>query len=118
MQKHLSASIILLVGMSACSNQPKVPPRPNGVPESAVWAGGVDGGAFVDCRYNPTTRLDSCTVYNDGTGEVWMKGTYRLHGTDHGIPLSSKDFDGADGELIQLTSGKGYLEPLKAGTSQ
>lgn len=34
---------------SACTTEHKPPPRPLLVPQTAAWAGGADGGAWVDC---------------------------------------------------------------------
>ena len=110
MYRLLLLNLVILTGTIGCSHRQSPAMRPNGVPESAVWVGGADGGAFIDCTYLAATRLDFCTVYNDGTGDVWMKGTFHLHGTDHGIPLSPSDYDYADGRAIGLTSNKGYLE--------
>ena len=97
--------------LTTCTSHAKPPVRPTSVPPSAVWTGGADGGAFIDCRVR-RDGLDDCTVYNDGTGDVWMKGTFELKGSVRGATDSELRYSFADGEGIGLTGG-GYLIPTQ-----
>jgi hypothetical protein len=75
-----------------------------------VWAGGADGGAFIDCRVN-TDGSDSCAVYNDFTGQIWMRDAiYILKGQSRGATQDELVYLGADGERIFLANG-GFLIP-------
>jgi len=62
--------------ISACAfNQ--APARPERVPKSAVWAGGPDGGAWIDCRpaaKEPYLQYD-CTIYYE-SGTIWSSGAF------------------------------------------
>lgn len=70
---------ICLVGCKTEHARPDAPSRPAKVPASAVWAGGVDGGAFIDCKAKDEARLSYfCTVYDDSVGDEWAKGDYTL----------------------------------------
>jgi hypothetical protein len=80
-----------------------------------VWAGGVDGGAFIDCRVR-TDSLNNCTVYNDSTGDVWMQGTFKLRGMNRGANADELQYSFADGKGIGLRNGA-YLIPHEAGTA-
>jgi len=91
----------------SCTSKIDPPPRPAGVPQSAVWAGGADGGAFIDCRVN-TDGSDACVVYNDYTGQPWTRGEagYVLEGKARGATQDELKYLGTDGERIFLTNGE------------
>jgi hypothetical protein len=78
------------------------PARPKGVPASAVWAGGVDGGAFFACTPSRMDEPNECTVYNDHTGKIWMSGKFVLCGQTRGATADELKYDGADGNKIYL----------------
>ena len=66
---------VLFVG-AACTTA-TTPDRPATVSSSAVWAGGLDGGAWIDCdpaAKEPHLEYD-CEVYTD-SGDVWARGAY------------------------------------------
>jgi hypothetical protein len=79
------------------------PARPPGVPSDAVWIGGPKGGAFGRCE--PTSAREArCTVWNDYTGDVWMKGVFHLPMDAGGVDFRDKkpSYAGADGEHVYL----------------
>ena len=41
--------LVNVIVVGACTPDHKPPPRPLLVPQTAAWAGGADGGAWVDC---------------------------------------------------------------------
>jgi hypothetical protein len=67
-----SALPLILVSayLFGCESEVLPPERPDGVPESAVWGGGVDGGSWLDCM--PTERAHSfaCSVFWDSDGAL------------------------------------------------
>ena len=91
--------------------------RPSGVPESAIWAGEVDGGAFIECALPTSSKTNACTVYNDSTGDVWMSGAFALRGSSSDNLNMALRFTSADGINIQLTGGF-VLEPKTATRPQ
>jgi hypothetical protein len=70
---------ILLLAFTGCTETVTPPPRPANVRESAVWAGGVDGGAWIDCRFSFKEPYPGygCKTFNDN-GIPWTAGTYVL----------------------------------------
>jgi hypothetical protein len=61
----------------ACGEEVTAPKRPAIVPATAVWAGGSDGGAWLDCTaIEPTSKRYRCTTYEENAGEVWAQGEY------------------------------------------
>lgn len=56
----------------SCSAQPSRPPS---VPDQAVWAGGADGGAWVDCGMSTKEPLTTfqCSVFRK-RGDIWIDG--------------------------------------------
>lgn len=83
----------------ACTPSPSAPPRPLAVPSTAAWAGGADGGAWVDCwRVADVLRqhdgaahpeLDDrfdCTIHSE-RGTIDAKGRYRLLDVEDGLAL-------------------------------
>jgi len=68
--------IVIALLASGCTTA-RTPERPSSVSSSAVWAGGVDGGAWIDC--DPAAKEPhleyACVVYTD-SGDVWASGSY------------------------------------------
>jgi hypothetical protein len=109
--------ILFLMGCSASSP----PPRPRGLPSTAIWAGGSDGGAWMDCclaTKEPKNEY-SCFLFH-GNGDLWSKGSYvllRLNSegkwnptADLFAPSNFSDYEFYDGVQIQID--KQYrLEP-------
>ena len=102
------AFLILLTGCATTA----APPRPQGVPTSAVWAGGADGGAWIQCKpvaKEPHLHYD-CTVYFE-SGSVWVSGGFvvaeRKSGKDEfpgGYwPPEIRSFNSFDGRTIYLS---------------
>jgi len=91
---------IVIAGLMGCNASE--PRRPANVPRSAVWAGGADGGAFILCAPSIANEANTCTVYNDSTGDVWMSGRYLLKGKQRGATASELEYQAADGRNIYL----------------
>jgi len=88
------------------------PPRPPSVPEKAVWAGGEDGGAWIDCSLDTEKNADFCTVYSDRSGEIRARTHFVLKGSGVGISEAELSYLGFDGLRIYLKEGR-YLVPLR-----
>ncbi|HYM76334.1 MAG TPA: hypothetical protein VE377_10190 [Candidatus Dormibacteraeota bacterium] len=97
----------LLIG---CTHAPK---RPDTVPASAIWSGGPDGGAFIDCAPSQNGETNSCTVYNDGNGDVYMSGKFSLKGQGRGARADELKYGDADGTHIHLQDNR-ILEAFPA----
>ncbi len=100
--------LLLLVTVTAggaCTGS-STPPRPPKVPLTAVWAGGPDGGAWVDCRVDTTRDVNPCTVYNEVQGDVWMKGSFVLRDVGRAASKEELVFGAFDGVSILLADGK------------
>ncbi|MEO8224054.1 MAG: hypothetical protein ABI661_04560 [Gammaproteobacteria bacterium] len=55
------------------------PPRPASVPDSARWAGNIEGGTWLDCQPVPHASLRfSCRAYFETTGAIIAEGPYVL----------------------------------------
>jgi hypothetical protein len=76
--------------------------RPKSVPENAAWAGGPEGGAYIDCYYNKLTGFDECTTYNDWTGDAIVSGSFVLDGQSRGATPPELRYSWFDGERIGL----------------
>jgi len=106
---HLRLALLIAAGVfvltcSSC-NQSHAPTRPAGVPNSAVWVGGPDGGAFIDCAASRNEGPNACTVYDEPTGEVWMSGGFALEGWQLGVPAQQLKYAGVEGSNIYLVDG-------------
>jgi len=88
------------------------PEHPDDVPRTAIWAGGVDGGAFIDCIPSDSdTGCYDCAIYFDQTGDLWESGTYC---SDSGVVSSDSLpllLSGFNGRWIYLKNGL-RLEPM------
>lgn len=108
---HVSAAAAALIVAAVGCRHSKQPERPAKVPVSAVWAGGPDGGSWIECSHDDAGENYACTVYSDSTGDIEAKGRYSFHGSRSSPPALLR-FSGFDGETILLTDGR--LEPLRA----
>jgi len=118
--------LLLALAVCACTESSRPPSRPPSVPEAALWAGGVDGGAWVACRYStkePFTGYD-CSVFHHPSGKPWAEGTYALvrsSGTGRPPEVPEGPFAGGtidsvnayDGESILLGHGRRLVPHLE-----
>jgi hypothetical protein len=104
-----------LLSFACCAEGQTGPARPAGVPKTAFWVGGEDGGVFVRVREVPgKTDTYRMTVYNDSTGKILYQGLAQLRPVA-GEKLQIRDpkaFSGWDGEKMLLTDGR-VLAPVK-----
>ena len=68
------AATFYLAGCSRCSQQAGPPARAHGIPQDAVWAGGVDGGAWIACRVIGRRQAD-CAIYWEN-GDLDYEGSF------------------------------------------
>lgn len=100
-------------------------PRPKNVPPSAVWAGGSDGGAWINCRfaYKEPYVGYACTMFTDH-GSTWAEGQYVLANIRHDggrslyepagalARVDSADYQFFDGVKINLRNNRALLPHL------
>jgi hypothetical protein len=107
--RGLELSIALVVSLSpvACSRNGTVPhKRPAGVPEAAIWAGGMDGGSFILCEVDSGRDVNTCRVWNDQSGGLEESGDYRLLKEGRAATSSELKYVWADrGGRIGLQNG-------------
>jgi len=110
----IAAAVVLTTKIAVIDTPISPPPRPPLVPKRAVWSGGSDGGAWIDCRW-PVSKPRSirCTVYDDAAGSILANGRYevrRYHNDADGSiamestakPPKKLHFEGYDGDVIYL----------------
>lgn len=109
-----AAFVALSCKIRQVETEPEPAPRPKGVPERAIWAGGVDGGSFIMLESTSSSDRYSGTIYDETTGEVIFRGTLRLDART-GEPINVNDpkiLDSWDGDTLYLTDGRS-LSPLQ-----
>src|SRR5688572_9947712 len=112
---HALAAMIVCVGAIGCDRQGIAPARPANVPPTAVWAGGADGGAWIDCvALERAPYRYRCTTYDDHSGSMWAQGEYVLRAAQWHKDTKRVSFEPAtqvpsnlqyssfDGEVISL----------------
>lgn len=84
--------------------------RPQGVPESAFWIGGADGGVFIVVQKNKELQahIYYSEIYHDQTGELWYKGRLAMQPSDQPYVDHTKQelFMSWDGESLHLSDGR------------
>lgn len=86
-----------MIGLTSCDDarlEPKVCPA--GIPNTAIWAGGADGGAYMRCSIDIEKNVNRCSVWNDFTGSLVESGEYRLIRENRAATESELEFSGAD----------------------
>lgn len=98
-------------------NQPEK--RPDGIPETAVWRGGLDGGVYIVLPKLVQAGGDIyyAEIYNDHSGALFYKGRYRFVYPENAVgdPVDPTRTDinmGWDGERLYLNGTNQYLKPL------
>nr|WP_295922515.1 hypothetical protein [uncultured Dyadobacter sp.] len=90
-------SKLLLICISACSVGEKQ--RPPGVPQSAIWKGGVDGGVWIEFVSVRTTSVEANIFFEDGG--IWESGTFKKQGNCDIEPLKIvEEIVAFDGERL------------------
>lgn len=110
---RISAIVCLCftVGAIGCNPRAEAPARQASVPKAAIWAGGVDGGSFIECDVDTAHNVNRCLAYNDHTGDVEGGGFYQLSGERRAARRDELRYAFFDGDEIHLSRG-GVLAPV------
>lgn len=106
--------IILIISFGLISCVKIVPPeRFPGIPEDAVWKGGIDGGRWGRCKKQGKFEY-YCQIYDDVTGTLESYGNYlhrivkwnkEKHDIDITMPLTpliELKYEDFEGRIIRL----------------
>lgn len=124
-RRHSATLVVVMAcmfGLASCEEKSAAaPPRPESVPEKAVWAGGVDGGSWFLCEPLDVTFHYWCKVYDDHSGALladaeftlkhvrWDRENDRPVTSDIGtLDFRPRVFDGSEIDL----DGSLFLEPV------
>lgn len=103
--------VAILIVMESMS-EPVPPERPESVPPEAVWAGGFDGGVFIDCiEIKESDSCFDCVVYFDYSGDIWIRDTFCVDEGTIRMDSLRHVYGGFVGQDIFLTDGR-RLAPL------
>lgn len=107
-QNWLSTSIWLVLLCTSCDRNARLEPekRPVGVPNTAIWAGGADGGCYIQCRVELKLDVNRCNVWNDYTGDSTGWENYRLVTSNRAATAKELKFEGASTDYIYLQNGQ------------
>lgn len=108
----LCGTVALTLGslgsLVGCQAKVAAPPRPATVPASASWAGGADGGAWINCTPLDTGRF-ACVVFDDDRGTVWARGEYLLQGPASATSQTTRQYRSFNGVQIDLVGGQALV---------
>jgi len=71
----LMTATFSLVALGGCGES-NFPPRPQGLPKEAVYAGGMDGGDWVACR-PPQGNVLYCRIFDPKNGALRYESWFR-----------------------------------------
>jgi len=101
--KNIFLFVLLVFIISACDTEKqknKLPSKPDSVPESANWVGGLDGGVFVLVK-----KIEGLAP-NEYWAEIYyVSGDQAYKGKMHIYPHGSSDFDYRDPKSYQGWDG-------------
>lgn len=112
----ICAAIVPITGsllMMACY-RPYPPARPDGVPNSATWAGGWDGGGWVTCSSDANADHNTCTIY-DEQGRTRGSALYKLKNLNRAARPEELKYTYVTGMAIGLEGG---LELMQLSANQ
>jgi hypothetical protein len=107
------AALLLSLALGACTPATETekktqPPRPAGVPASAVWVGGTDGGVFFEMRsFDAGSGRGRIKVFHP-SGDMWFDGAAVLEpkGANFDPAREKNAWTGWDGTDMHLTEGR------------
>lgn len=104
----VAGATYLYIGLGFCESCDYSPSqRPAGVPPTAVWAGGPDGGSYIACEIEDAPDVNTCRVWNDFNGALIEHGEYRLLKEKRAANMGELEFRWADrGGSIGLAGNK------------
>jgi hypothetical protein len=95
--------VMMLATLStSCAKYP--PDRPRAVPESAKWAGGWDGGSWIDCSLLAKGAYNYCQIFDEG-GSLLYASNYRLRNLNRAAVADELRYRYVDGTTILLQAG-------------
>ena len=100
----------MLSFLTACDRD-YTPKRLSDIPESAVWAGGPDGGAWIECQVASDGKSNPCKVWSDQTGRLEAQGEFHLEREQRAAAKEELRFTGYGGTQIYLADNR-VLVPL------
>jgi len=109
--KKAAVNLLAALCLVGCYSHVSPPPRPQGVPTDAVWAGGSDGGSFIRCEFDASSAMDFCSIFNDHTGQLDAQGKYGVSGKSKPQDVARFEYSGFDGHRIYLRDGS-VLAPV------
>jgi hypothetical protein len=78
MTKTIIFNFLLLFLFTSCGTNK--PAKIKGIPETAFWAGGVDGGQWYQVdSIDKQNNTIVCKIYNDNNGELVANRKFKLH---------------------------------------
>jgi hypothetical protein len=83
--------------------RPYPPPKPNGFPIEAAWAGGLDGGGWVHCS-TPSPDYNECTTF-DEDGRTTGPGLYVLKRESRAARQEELKYTYVTGKVVGLQGG-------------
>lgn len=99
----------LAINISSCKFKAKAPDRFNGIPESAVWTGGSDGGSWIQIIQTLSSNVYKIRIYNENTGEIEVDAPFLVDSMCHSFNIDSlkiiTSLNGYDGKRIFLNFG-------------
>ena len=102
---------LLVAMLCACRWDAKSadPPRPDSVPESALWIGGPDGGAFVEVKA-PQDNVYAVAVF-DESGDLWFRGPMILdREPEKSFAVGDRSaYSAWDGKRVLLADGRSLV---------
>lgn len=110
-----SVSILVIIALwTSCRTADKAEPKGiKGIPETAFWVGGQDGGQWYEIKsIDRETLAADIVIYNDNTGVMEMSGQFKLKcisANQFNLDNLKNEINGFDGQRIILkTTDKEY----------
>lgn len=73
------------------TNVGTLPQKPDIVPDTAIWSGGLDGGYWFDfIEYNKNTKEYTFVIYEQTNGTVELNGKFVQKNNCANLPIDSK----------------------------
>jgi len=108
---HVTIFLFITLILASCNNSnnnSEVHTRPDSIPKTALWVGGVDGGIYLEIKkdQNDKPNIYRGVIYHS-SGDIDFKGKLSINSKEPSFEYNnSESYSSWDGDILYLRDGR------------